>query len=946
MELLTLQSSLQSEIQAKQAIGEELSRVRAEYMASQKELRESRLKCDALVKENLRKDTKLRELQRRLESSDGFIDRRPSSQMSFLDQFLKDSTFRMRSNSNSSDGDEDVDVDEGADEADVEDNCRAPSLASSGGAKSNVSDRSERFASNEVSPQMSPMADSRLMLPYISSPVAKAHQFLVRTFPAPTKCNHCTSLMVGLVRQGNVCEVCGFACHTSCRERVPAVCPVPPDQTKRPLGIDPTRGIGTAYEGYLRVPKPGGVKKGWSRQFVVVCDFKIFLYDLSPDRTAQPTIGIACILDMRDEEFAVSSVLESDVIHASKKDIPCIFRVTTSLLNPPGLKNQTLMLADSESEKTKWVVALNELHRIFKKNRLPNRMVYRAKEIIDNAALPIVKNVFSAAVIDEFRVVLGAEDGLFCVELDTLEIARVGDAKKIFQVEYIPEEQLLIAISGKQRHVRLIPVGALDGQEVEWVKVVDTKGCTVFCCGHVDPRGGSAGVGGQQNPAHRQQVQQIGGGYHFCVAAKRHVIVYEINRTKVRHARLREVTVPSAPQCLQMISDGRICVGYQSGFTIYNITGDVQPQVLVHLDSGPLSFLALNPVDSLGACELSKNEYLLVFATLGVFVDAQGRKSRDNEVMFLAPPLHIAFSDGYLVASSETHVDIFECISGDWVQTINVKRSKPLNTNGSLHVTFVGDLPHIVYLKNIHLDKELISVSDVHSAKRGGRPTVTRNRRRFSMREGGDKSSRAADRRSKLISAPSNFNHISHMGPGEGIHIQRLMDLPTAISSINQDGRVPKPKPVFPPGRLVPSKMSIAPPHPPDHHPAETRTPQNGGGGHRVLQQQQPPQMKQRGQPSPNLSFSSGSKLRQPPQPPPRTPLTPTRIESPDNSSEAALLTSNLLALGIIQTGGANEISPRSSSPRNRGGQQSSGADDGDHDDVDGGANWSIETNL
>lgn len=34
-----------------------------------------------------------------------------------------------------------------------------------------------------------------------------------------------------------------------------------------------------------------------------------------------------------------------------------------------------------------------------------------------------------------------------------------------------------------------------------------------------------------------------------------------------------------------------------------------------------------------------------------------------------------------------------------------------------------------------------------------------------------------------MISAPTNFNHISHMGPGEGIQKQRLIDLPTSIET-------------------------------------------------------------------------------------------------------------------------------------------------------------------
>lgn len=40
------------------------------------------------------------------------------------------------------------------------------------------------------------------------------------------------------------------------------------------------------------------------------------------------------------------------------------------------------MLADTESEKTKWVVALSELHRILKKNNLPNTTVNTLQQYI------------------------------------------------------------------------------------------------------------------------------------------------------------------------------------------------------------------------------------------------------------------------------------------------------------------------------------------------------------------------------------------------------------------------------------------------------------------------------------------------------------------------------------------------------------------------------------
>ncbi|KAL1124458.1 hypothetical protein AAG570_001084 [Ranatra chinensis] len=594
-------------------------------------------------------------------------------------------------------------------------------------------------------------------------PKPKSHQFIVRSFNSPTKCSHCTSLMVGLTRQGAVCDVCGFTCHSACCHKVPPICPVPPHQTKRPLGIDPTRGIGTAYEGYVKVPKTGGVKKGWVRQFVVVCDFKLFLYDISPDRQALPSIYVSQVLDMRDEQFLVSSVGDSDVIHATKKDIPCIFRITTSLMDPPGLKNHTLMLADTENEKSKWVVALTELHRILKRNNLPNTSVFQVKEVLDNTQV-FIKNTMAASIVDPDRLVIGTEEGLFCLDLDHNEVARVGEAKKVYQVEFVCEEQLVVVVAGKQHHVRLVPVRALDGHEVEWIKVAETKACITFCTGIM---------------CHAPQPV-----YCLCVAIKRQntsqVIIYEITRTKSRHKRLREVMLPTQATCLHIFSEGRLCVGYQAGFSVYSILGDHHPISLIHADNPLLGFLAYSGIVSMLAVELPHGEYLLAFHTLGIYVDSQGRKSRDTEIMYPAVPVAITYWDGHLLVYSDTHIDVFNAATSVWVQTLNVKRARPLNSTGSISMCTINDMTHVIHISNIH-QCDLINISNIDGSGR----IVPKPKRRFSIREG-YRSTRGPDRRSKMISAPTNFNHISHMGPGDGIQIQRLLDLPTTVETADQ----------------------------------------------------------------------------------------------------------------------------------------------------------------
>lgn len=62
---------------------------------------------------------------------------------------------------------------------------------------------------------------------------------------------------------------------------------------------------------------------------------------------------------MRDPEFGVSGVRESDVIHAAKKDVPCIFRVRHTFyyrLNASVIK---FCISDNNLSIGRWYFASN-----------------------------------------------------------------------------------------------------------------------------------------------------------------------------------------------------------------------------------------------------------------------------------------------------------------------------------------------------------------------------------------------------------------------------------------------------------------------------------------------------------------------------------------------------------------------------------------------------------
>ncbi|EYC01531.1 hypothetical protein Y032_0106g3743 [Ancylostoma ceylanicum] len=621
----------------------------------------------------------------------------------------------------------------------------------------------------------------------------RGHQFQHVHLNAPTKCGHCTSILVGLDRQGLYCQTCHYACHVHCSSRVVPQCPVPPD-ARRPLGIDPLKGVGTAYEGLVRTPRAGGVKKGWQHTYVVVCDFKLYLYDCVTDRQnkaneIQPVIRQ--VLDMRDPDFGVTGVSEQDVIHANKNDLAKIFRITTSQIQGVSMaddgavnRQYTLLMADSQEERKKWVIALNELKTLLKRSRLADRSAFVVKEVFDVTSLPSIRVAQCATVIDRTKVVIGFADvGMYCVELDRETLVAVGGEKEnkgrfVEKVEYNASEQLLLVMVGppKERHVRLIPSAALDGRDLKWIKVAETKGCHLMAMG-----AGSIAGTASASPA--------GNVHYIAVAIKKSVIVYQIDRSEKRHRKWKELAMPGLPQSLA-IEGGRLVVGFTHSFRAWALgdQNNTKHISLVNMEDQSLQFLSQSNYEAQLMIEVAgestepaSREYLLVFDKLGLYVDAQGRRSRSQELMFPSAPRPGGFAhlSPHLCVYSENQIDVFNVMSAEWIQTINLRTAIPLTANGLLSLCVVNDAPFVVMLCDVLSDEDSLYVpqtsSNTSASSIGKR---SKGKRKFSVRIPGKDDSRPGDRRSNLpISGPSDFMHIVHMGPGSVHELQSFIDL-------------------------------------------------------------------------------------------------------------------------------------------------------------------------
>ncbi|CAH8479735.1 unnamed protein product [Schistosoma curassoni] len=444
------------------------------------------------------------------------------------------------------------------------------------------------------------------------------HKFTFVTFLQPTKCHVCGSLILGQKWQGVQCQDCQLKCHHRCRMSVHIVCAAPNSNC-----IDGSHGFGADFESDVKMPKLGGIKRGWMKYRVFLSDKRLFFYDVVVDDYL-PSAPLFLL-------FESSALCE------------CWFKLIQDVLK----LLQRHINTDSELQ------------------------CLQVRDISVSSVSVILKQINCASVLDEYRFLAGTDEGLYIVDIRHNINTRIGARKPVYQVEALAEElQLAVAIQGKQRFLKLILVGSFEGMNLKPIKITEPKLCTRFTCSMSRNNTVCLICVASNRSLFIFEIARVQGRHKRLKEISCPYIVQSINF--VRDGDWICVGSSNYFAMFSIWTDGPAQV---------LLRGD-----LIDIDSS-LAFFQHSPSEAHCAVQLGDDEFLLAFENCGVYMNSNRKKTRPDNLMWPAKLISgtaVSFSYPYLYVFTEAGLVVFNAITSCWVSTLSSCRVQPLSMDAHL----------------------------------------------------------------------------------------------------------------------------------------------------------------------------------------------------------------------------------------------------------------------
>ncbi|XP_077534233.1 citron Rho-interacting kinase-like isoform X4 [Haemaphysalis longicornis] len=523
------------------------------------------------------------------------------------------------------------------------------------------------------------------------------HRFQVTLCMRPTKCAACLDA-VHFGRYASRCQECGAVCHPKCSTSVPSTCGVPaeyvrqfsntvatecssateqqqPPQPTTPgphvkfaPGVCEVTFDSSMPRGWVKVLRRSGGRQSWDKCFLVLCRGTLYLLDQALDPSGGPPSSDAegeegeerfaeqleavcrdrASLSPQDGEVLVSgAVSASELAGTAKSDLPYTFKLELKPHTTCWPPKCLYIMVPTFAEKQMWVSVLEACTG----EHMDSSAKCNAGDTVLRLGGDHMLDINCVYELSYECLLVGAMEGLFVVDVVARSVRRqVQGIPAVFQVAVCPALGLVLAISGEERKLRLTQwsslrpwVETLGGRAVaaeppEWRLVEDVEECHLFATS--------------------------ADGATLCMATARAIYVHTWNPQRATYV-CRKVAKTSEPCSCILFTPHTILIGCDAFYEIdikdFSVEDFLDPtdtslSFLVygatHLRSFPVSVLQVAPPEY-------NPEYLLCFHELGVFVDADGRRTRDD-LKWSRLPLAFAYKAPHLFIQHLNSVEILE----------------------------------------------------------------------------------------------------------------------------------------------------------------------------------------------------------------------------------------------------------------------------------------------
>ena len=324
--------------------------------------------------------------------------------------------------------------------------------------------------------------------------------------------------------------------------------------------------------------------------------------------------------------------------------------------------------------------------------------------------------------------------------------------KKVYQISLVSNNQLLVILSGKERVIRIKSFERfLNYSESSFdSKISEKKNINLFTVHPIT--------------------------LTLCFAIKNRIFIYKIhsNPQPYPYTYLHEFNINQNITYLEIsllkinnLNEQILCFGYSSTFMAYGI--DQQSSSILLLRDKDLTIHISNEIVRVIPV-ISSNELLLVYRKFGVYINyLTGIQTRHEELMWSGLISSTSYSDPYLFIYTEKSIDIYNIISGKWLQSLSLTDTYPLALDGSISVSYDSELDKhhakLIYITEPNRLTVSLDIPEQISPKSSSR------------RDGGLRSHLFNSMKTThpsieiSISGPTDFRHVEHLGRDDGLTI-------------------------------------------------------------------------------------------------------------------------------------------------------------------------------